>query len=240
MKSDRQAERIAAFWSAVGVAAAAPPPGAAAAGAAVVVLARGGGFFAGSIGGAGSAGTVVAAFGAANPVTVDLQEGERSAAFAFKHSTSSGLVGAINEQCAAISSSVQTRRTACNCSSCELAVCGATGTFGGAADAGAVAGVSAAAGAVLAATASTAVLHDVERRSWLRCRHSNAALPPGSTPEQLAMKSDRQDARIASRCSLVGCWAAVGCKPSEIRNRLSRIGRYIVQLSDWVCRNIAG
>ena len=44
---------------------------------------------------------------------------------------------------------------------------------------------------------------------WL-CRHCKAAAPPGWTPEQLAMKSERQAARIADFCASVGCAGAVG------------------------------
>jgi len=84
----------------------------------------------------------------------------------------------------------------------DAGVCSALGALGVAAGS-----VSAEAGAAagFAATASMAVLHDDERLSWFRSRHSSAALPPGLTPEHLAMKSDRQDERIASRCVVVGC-----------------------------------
>jgi hypothetical protein len=43
----------------------------------------------------------------------------------------------------------------------------------------------------------------------LRCRHCNASAPPGVTPEQLDMKSERQLLRIALCCSAVG-WAKAG------------------------------
>ena len=46
--------------------------------------------------------------------------------------------------------------------------------------------------------ALTAVLHDPESLARLRLRHSSASLPPGVTPEQFAMKSERQEARIAA------------------------------------------
>jgi len=39
----------------------------------------------------------------------------------------------------------------------------------------------------------------------LRWRHCSASAPPGVTPEQFAMKSERQFERIASRCASVGC-----------------------------------
>jgi hypothetical protein len=157
MKSDRQAERIAAVWAAVGA------PGV----AADVAFARAGGFFVGSTGCADSAGAVVAV-GAGSPVTADLHPGDKSVAFARRQSTISGLVGAIQEQCAAMSSNVHARRTAFNCSSCDAAgVCSALGadpTAAGVTVSG-PAGVSAEAGAAagFAATASMAVLHDDER-----------------------------------------------------------------------------
>jgi hypothetical protein len=47
-------------------------------------------------------------------------------------------------------------------------------------------------------TPLTAVLHDPDSFARLRLRHSSASLPPGWTPEQFAMKSDRQEARIAA------------------------------------------
>src|SRR5690348_7818044 len=68
MKSDRQAERIAAVCAAVGAAGV----------AAVVAFPCACGFFAGSIGWAGSAGAVVAAFGADGPVTASLHPADKS------------------------------------------------------------------------------------------------------------------------------------------------------------------
>jgi len=91
---------------------------------------------------------------------------------ACRHSTISGLVGAIQEQCAAMSSSVQARRTASNRSSCDVAAGvslapGAAGAVAAGVVVSTAAGVSAEAGAAagFAATASTAVLHDAERLS---------------------------------------------------------------------------
>src|SRR5580704_18142992 len=79
------------------------------------------------------------------------------------------------------------------------------------AGAGAAGSAGAAAGSAgFSAMALTAVLHDSERLDSLRMRHSSASLPPGVTPEQLAMKSERHDARMASRCACVGCCAANG------------------------------
>jgi hypothetical protein len=154
MKSDRHAERTADFCAAVGALGI----------TAVVAFACAGGFFAGSTGCAGSAGAVVTAVGA--EVTADLHPGDKSVAFACRQSTISGLVGAIQEQCAAMSSNVHARRTAFNRSSCDAAA----GVCSGAAAGGTVsaaAGVSAEAGAAagLRVTASMAVLHDDERLS---------------------------------------------------------------------------
>jgi hypothetical protein len=87
----------------------------------------------------------------------------------------------------------------------------AGGGGAGAAAAGAGAGFAgAAAGAALSGggpTASSAVLHDGDTLAALRLRHSSASLVPGLTPEHCAMKSERQEARIAEICSVVGCWA---------------------------------
>ena len=53
-------------------------------------------------------------------------------------------------------------------------------------------------GAGAGVIALTAVLHDPESLARLRLRHSSASLPPGVTPKQFAMKSERQEARIAA------------------------------------------
>ncbi|HWX85744.1 MAG TPA: hypothetical protein VNZ48_19260 [Xanthobacteraceae bacterium] len=74
----------------------------------------------------------------------------------------------------------------------------------------AVAGEGAAAAAGCAgfgAAAFTAVRQEAESLASLRNRHSNASLPSGCTLEQLAMKSERQAARMASRWAWLG-WAA--------------------------------
>jgi hypothetical protein len=156
MKSDRHADRTADFCAAVGALGI----------TAVVAFACAGGFFAGSTGCAGSAGAVVTAGGADSPVTADLHAGDKSVAFACRQSTISGLVGAIQEQCAAMSSNVQARRTAFNRSSCDAAAGVCSGAAAGV-TVSVAAGVSAEAGAVagLAVTASMAVLHDDERLS---------------------------------------------------------------------------
>jgi hypothetical protein len=86
---------------------------------------------------------------------------------------------------------------------------GATVGFGAAEAGGAAAGVGiaaegvaagaagAGAGAGGATIAPTAVLQAPESLAEFRERHSIASLPPGVTPEQFAMKSDRQDWRTA-------------------------------------------
>jgi hypothetical protein len=91
---------------------------------------------------------------------------------------------------------------------------GAVGPDGAAASDAVAFGGPAAAGAAGATIAFTAVLHDAESLARLRCRHSKASRPPGCTPEQFAMKSERHDARIASRCACVGCCAAAGANVS--------------------------
>src|SRR3984957_14369806 len=92
---------------------------------------------------------------------------------------------------------------------------GAVSEFAGAAGAG----VAAAAGSAgFGAAAFTAAWQDGESLASLRSRHSNASLPPGWTPEQLAMKSERQAARMASRWASVGCWAAA-CSQDSVSSR---------------------
>jgi hypothetical protein len=56
--------------------------------------------------------------------------------------------------------------------------------------------------------ALTAVLQPDESLPTLRCRHCSASFPPGVTPEQFDMKSDRQLERMALCCSDVTCAAA--------------------------------
>ena len=52
--------------------------------------------------------------------------------------------------------------------------------------------------------AATALRQDADSFAALLCRHCSAAEPPGCTPEQFAMKSDRQAARMAA------FWASLG------------------------------
>lgn len=118
MKSDRQAERIAAVCAAVGLPGA--PPDAAL--VVAFVAARGGGGsreFCRTVGAAGAdagEGSAAAFGGAAEPLTAAWQADDRPATLARRQSTISGLLGAIQEQCAAISLRVQAPRTAFNSS----------------------------------------------------------------------------------------------------------------------------
>src|SRR5689334_2622215 len=80
---------------------------------------------------------------------------------------------------------------------------------------GATAAGALAAGLVAgAAIALTALRQGAESLDSLRNRHSRASLPPGCTLAQFAMKSERQEARTASRCAWVGCCAAAGVNAS--------------------------
>lgn len=161
MKSERQAERIAAVCTEVGL------PGA------IAAVSRGGATLC-SFGWAGAADIgdgSVATFGGAPPLAAARQADERPATLARRQSTISGLVGAIQEQCSAISLRVHAPRTAFNSSWDTVCVGGAGGGAGvcaeGAATGGAVAAGDGAAGVCgLAVTVSTALLHDVERLSW--------------------------------------------------------------------------
>jgi hypothetical protein len=67
------------------------------------------------------------------------------------------------------------------------------------------------------AIAFTALRQDADSFDSLRMRHSRASLPPGCTLAQLAMKSERQEARMASRCASDGCCAAAGTSVSAMR-----------------------
>jgi hypothetical protein len=68
------------------------------------------------------------------------------------------------------------------------------------------AGFAAAAGA--GRVARTAVWQPPESASTFFCRHISASLPPGVTPEQCDMKSERQLPRIALCCALEICACA--------------------------------
>jgi hypothetical protein len=65
-------------------------------------------------------------------------------------------------------------------------------------------------------TAATAVRQGADSFAELLARHCSAALPPGWTPEQCAMKSDRQAERIAAACSVVGPAGADADVPADV------------------------
>lgn len=99
----------------------------------------------------------------------------------------------------------------------------ATGVGGTeAAGAGGGMGAAAAAGAGAGEIALTAAWQPPESFARLRLRHSKASLPSGCTPEQFAMKSERQEERMASRCVWVGCCAATGL--SRMTLKIAAIG----------------
>jgi hypothetical protein len=100
----------------------------------------------------------------------------------------------------------------------DVAVAGCAGAeaslgLGGVAAVGAGAAVPEA-GVVIALTA---LRQGGDNLGSLRRRHSSASLPPGCTLAQLAMKSERQAERSASRCAWVGCCAAVGASVSAAK-----------------------
>jgi len=89
---------------------------------------------------------------------------------------------------------------------------------------GATAGAAAAAGGPAGAAegalppiAATALRHAAESCASLRLRHCSASAPPGCTPEQCDMKSDRHDARTAVFCSAVGAAAGAGAGGALVR-----------------------
>jgi hypothetical protein len=84
---------------------------------------------------------------------------------------------------------------------------GAAGEGAEAAGAGGGAAAAGAAAAGAGVIALTAVWQAPDSLARLRLRQSKASLPPGVTPEQFAMKSERHEARIAPVCSGVGCCA---------------------------------
>jgi hypothetical protein len=62
-------------------------------------------------------------------------------------------------------------------------------------------------------TALTALLQAADSFAMFCCKHWKAAAPPGCTPEQFDMKSERQEERMALRCASVAC-ASAGDTPS--------------------------
>ena len=170
------------------------------------VATAGGAAVAGATAAAGGAAATGAASGVApaRPVTTAWQAGERSVALALRHSTSSGLLGAMNEQCAAASLSVHALLTAAS-SCCGVAAAGlAAGDSAATGVSGCALALSASAfcesGMAVSdfgATALTAAPHAADNwGAWL-ARHSKASRPPGWTPMQCEMKSLRQAPRIA-------------------------------------------
>jgi hypothetical protein len=90
--------------------------------------------------------------------------------------------------------------------------------------AAAAAGAGAAGLAAGVAIALTALRQGAESFESLRSRHSRASLPPGCTLAQFAMKSERQEARTASRCAWVGCCAIAGVSVSAMRQPATNEG----------------
>src|SRR5215472_2733607 len=81
---------------------------------------------------------------------------------------------------------------------------GADGVDGAAGAAAGVVGVG------FGPTAFTAAWQPGDSWATFCLRQRSASAPPRGTPAQWAMKSDRQEARIALICSSVGCWASAG------------------------------
>jgi len=103
----------------------------------------------------------------------------------------------------------------------------ATGAAGAdAAGAGGATGVATAAGGAAAGEmALTAAWQPPESLAKLRFRHSKASLPPGCTPEQFAMKSERQFARMALACADVGCCACAEAIASISASDVTSVAR---------------
>ena len=102
----------------------------------------------------------------------------------------------------------------------------AASTFGAGAGLAGAGAAAVGAGSGFGKVAVTAVLQPADNAATFFCRHCNASLPPGVTPEHFDMKSLRQFARIALCCSAV-TWAstvptvkAVSTKPSPKAARI--------------------
>ena len=108
---------------------------------------------------------------------------------------------------------------------------GAEGTAAAGGGAGGGGAAAAAGGAGGGEIALTAALQPPESRAMLRLRHSSASLPPGCTPEQLAMKSDRQLARIALVCSGVGCCACPAGETAARTNAAASADKPLMNLA---------
>ena len=111
-----------------------------------------------------------------------------------------------------------------------VAGAGGTAVRGGAAAAGGAGGCVGAATAGFGVIAATAPRHAGDSFAELCCRHCSASAPPGVTPEQFDMKSERQDERIAFCCSAVGC--AMTGAASVIQAPASAAA---ADLSQWWC-----
>jgi len=100
---------------------------------------------------------------------------------------------------------------------------GAVGGAGGAATAAGWGGGAAGAAGAAGIAALTAVWQAGDSLARLRLRHSKASRPPGWTPEQFAMKSERHEARIALACADVGCCARAGPDASATKTAASAV-----------------
>jgi hypothetical protein len=185
MKSERQAARIALVCFAVGRFGATAKRGAGGAAAGMAIAAGGGTAAGGAV-----AGGAAATEGALEGKRTALWQAGESAALARRHSRSSGLPGWIQEQCDMKSLIVQACWTAASSSCCD----GWEGC-GEAASAAAGCGVSGFVSGVVSALGTTALPHSVDNCAALRSRHCSASRPPGCTPEQWVMKSERQACR---------------------------------------------
>ena len=71
--------------------------------------------------------------------------------------------------------------------------------------------------------AATALRQAAESCASLRLRHCNASAPPGCTPEQWDMKSDRHAARMAAVCCAVGFAGVVAAGAAGAGGALARV-----------------
>jgi hypothetical protein len=79
--------------------------------------------------------------------------------------------------------------------------------------------------------AATAPRHAADKLAEWLCRHWNASTPPGETPMQCAMKSERQLLRTAAFCASVGC-AMASCAYKFSASAATTAFRKCVQLLD--------
>ena len=175
IKSDLQAARMALICFALGCravarGAAAATGGTSAAGGGVAAAAGTAGLV--SVGAAGAAtdGAALGAGGAAAALVARTlwQDAESCDALARRQSRSSGLFGAIHEQCDTKSSSVQARRTAASWSCSGPCACCGWG-----------AAVTGCGGWRFGTAALIALLQVADNCAALFCRHASASRPPG-------------------------------------------------------------